>query len=157
MKRRKKDKATPGAGKGAAAVLTDWQIVFDTMLDPVAIMDTDGAIRLCNRAFAALVGLDPETARGRRCHSLVHRSGSIPPNCPIHLLVTDVVLPEMNGKELKELLQQIRPDTKVLYMSGYTPNVIVHRGMLEEGINFLPKPFSIKALADKVRKALEKT
>ena len=73
----------------------------------------------------------------------------------IHLLITDVVMPEMNGKELKERLIQVRPAIKVLYMSGYTSNVIMHRGVLENNVHFMQKPFSIRGLTDKVRSVLD--
>ena len=74
---------------------------------------------------------------------------------PVHLLITDVVMPEMNGRELAKKLKPIQPNMKVLYMSGYTADVIAHRGVLEKGVNFIQKPFSMKSLAEKVRKALE--
>jgi len=76
-------------------------------------------------------------------------------NSPIHLLITDVVMPGMNGRELKEALSPLYPDIKTLYMSGYTANVIAHRGMIDEGTAFLQKPFSINALAVKVRQVIE--
>lgn len=72
----------------------------------------------------------------------------------IHLLLTDVVMPEMNGRELAARLKAIRPDLHVVYMSGYTANVIAHRGVLEEGVSFVAKPFSLEDLADRVREAL---
>jgi len=74
---------------------------------------------------------------------------------PIHLLITDVVMPEMNGKELRSHLEKIKPGIKALFMSGYTSNVIAHRGVLEENVNFLQKPFSIDALSKKVREVLD--
>ncbi|MBI9084848.1 MAG: PAS domain S-box protein [Desulfobacterales bacterium] len=73
----------------------------------------------------------------------------------INLLVTDVVLPEMNGRELSEQLKIPCPNLKILFMSGYTANVIAHRGVLEDGVCFMPKPFSKKDLAAKVREALD--
>ena len=73
----------------------------------------------------------------------------------IDLLVTDVVMPEMNGRELAVQLQSHYPDLKVLYMSGYTANVIAHRGVLDEGVFFIPKPFSRQDLAAKVREVLD--
>ena len=73
---------------------------------------------------------------------------------PIHLLVTDVVMPEMNGKELVERIEKLRPYIKVLFMSGYTANVIVHRGIIEDNVDFLPKPFTINSLGAKVREVL---
>ncbi len=72
----------------------------------------------------------------------------------IHLLMTDVVMPEMNGRDLAKNLLSLYPDLKCLFMSGYTANVIAHRGVLDEGVNFLQKPFSQKDLAAKVREAL---
>ena len=74
---------------------------------------------------------------------------------PIDLLITDVVMPEMNGKELKDRLAQMLPDLKVLYTSGYTANVIAHHGIIDESIDFLAKPFSPKALAKIVREILD--
>ena len=72
----------------------------------------------------------------------------------IHLLLTDVVLPGMNGKELSGRLKEVLPNLKVLFTSGYTANVIAHRGVLEPGVAFLHKPFSPDELAAKVREAL---
>lgn len=74
----------------------------------------------------------------------------------IHLIVADVVLPEMNGRELVKQLQSIHPNLKALFMSGYTASVIARRGLLDEGALFLQKPFSKKELADKARIALGK-
>jgi PAS domain S-box-containing protein len=73
----------------------------------------------------------------------------------IDLLITDVIMPEMNGKELKENVQRLYPQIKTLYMSGYTADIVAHRGVLDEGIQFLQKPFSPKALAQKIRTLLD--
>lgn len=73
----------------------------------------------------------------------------------IDLLITDVVMPEMNGRELSEHLRALYPELETLYMSGYTANVIAHRGVLDEGVSFIPKPLSIKELAVKVREVLD--
>ena len=73
----------------------------------------------------------------------------------IDLLVTDVVMPEMNGRELARRLQPLYPKVKRLFMSGYTANVIARHGILDEGIQFIQKPFSKKDLIDKVRLVLD--
>ncbi len=74
---------------------------------------------------------------------------------PVHLLLTDVVMPEMNGRELFNRAAEKRPSLKVLYMSGYTDNVIAHRGVLDEGVQFIQKPFTVQGLSTKVREVLE--
>jgi CheY-like chemotaxis protein len=74
---------------------------------------------------------------------------------PIHLLLTDVVMPGMSGKALAETLTGMIPDLKVLFMSGYPDQVIAHHGVLEAGIAFLQKPFNPMALARNVRKVLD--
>ncbi len=73
----------------------------------------------------------------------------------IHLLATDVIMPEMNGHELAEQLVESRPEMKHLFMSGYTANIIASQGVLKEGVTFIQKPFSKNELAAKVREALE--
>ena len=72
----------------------------------------------------------------------------------IDLLITDVVLPEMNGRELASRLAAMVPRLKCLFMSGYSADVIAHQGVLDAGVAFIQKPFSLRELAHKVREAL---
>jgi len=81
----------------------------------------------------------------------VTQMAEIPP-----LLVTDVVMPGMNGQVLMERLLELRPSMRALFTSGYTANVIVHHGVLREGIEFLAKPYSLDLLAQRVREVLDK-
>jgi PAS domain S-box-containing protein len=74
----------------------------------------------------------------------------------IHLLVTDVVMPEMNGRELARNVMALYPDIKRLFTSGYTADVIAHHGVIDEGVNFIQKPYSKQLLAAKVREALDR-
>ena len=74
---------------------------------------------------------------------------------PIHLLLTDVVMPQMSGKVLANHMAALHPETRVLYMSGYTDDVIVRNGILEPNSFFLQKPFSPSGLLQKVREVLE--
>ncbi|MDQ7779680.1 MAG: PAS domain S-box protein [Planctomycetota bacterium] len=74
---------------------------------------------------------------------------------PIHLLISDIVMPEMDGRQLRDKIVAIRPGLRTLFMSGYTADVIARHGMLEEGVQFIQKPFAIDAFAAKVRAVLD--
>jgi len=73
----------------------------------------------------------------------------------IDLLMTDVVMPEMNGRDLARNLLSMYPNLKRLFMSGYTANVIAHHGVLDEGVHFIQKPFSMKDLGTKLREVMD--
>jgi two-component system cell cycle sensor histidine kinase/response regulator CckA len=73
----------------------------------------------------------------------------------ISLLITDVVMPGMNGRQLAERLLQIRPSIKVLFTSGYTENAIAHHGIIEKGLSFIGKPYSARDLSQKIRQMLD--
>ncbi len=74
----------------------------------------------------------------------------------ISLLITDVIMPDMNGRDLAKQLQSKFPELKCLFMSGYTANVIAHHGVLDDGVHFIQKPFTLSAIAAKVREVLDK-
>jgi two-component system cell cycle sensor histidine kinase/response regulator CckA len=76
-------------------------------------------------------------------------------NGPIHLLLTDVVMPGISGKALAQQLLRGRPEARVLYMSGYTENVVAHHGILEEGVVFIQKPFNAVTLTQQIRTVLD--
>ena len=72
-------------------------------------------------------------------------------NPEIDLLFTDIVMPDMNGRRLAEAASKLRPDIKVLYTTGYARNAIVHNGVLDPGVDFLAKPFTVDQLGEKIR------
>ncbi len=76
---------------------------------------------------------------------------------PIKLLLTDVVMPKMNGCDLFKKLQQLNPSLKVLFMSGYSSDIVAHNNLLEEGVNFIQKPFSLKSLSKMVQNMLRQS
>ncbi len=90
-----------------------------------------------------------EAANGPEALALATKHGTI------DLLLTDVVMPMMSGRELAERLREVQPGTIVLFASGYTANAIVHHGVLDAGIEFLPKPFSIALLNARIRQLLD--
>jgi PAS domain S-box-containing protein len=74
---------------------------------------------------------------------------------PIHLILTDVVMPRMSGLELVQRMEYLRPETRVVFMSGYTDDTIFHHGLLKEGLSFIEKPFTPEGLVRKVREVLD--
>jgi len=74
----------------------------------------------------------------------------------IDVLLTDVIMPNINGQELANELKQSRPDVAVIFMSGYTDDVIAHHGVLDNGVNFIQKPITLTKLAHKLREVLRK-
>jgi CheY-like chemotaxis protein len=75
----------------------------------------------------------------------------------IHLLLTDVIMPNMNGQELADAIQEMRPDMQIIFMSGYTDDVISHHGVLEPGVNFIQKPVTPSRLTKVLKEVLRKS
>ncbi len=118
--------------------------------ETVLLVEDEPAIRTMSKTMLERLGYHvliadtpPEAIRVAKKHSK-----------NIRLLVTDVIMPDMNGRDLAERLQSLSPTMNTLFMSGYTSDVIAHRGVLAEGVNFLQKPFSIRDFAISVSKAL---
>ncbi|MEI7637131.1 MAG: PAS domain S-box protein [Syntrophus sp. (in: bacteria)] len=133
-------------------------------------VQTRGPVEACSRGRETilLVEDDPSilemTTRMLEKHGYTVLSANVPGAAirlalersgEIHLLMTDVVMPEMNGRDLAKNLLSLYPHLKRLFMSGYTADVIAHHGVLDEGVYFIRKPFSIKELAAKVREVLD--
>ena len=112
--------------------------------DEKIVLDLSGEI-LQMLGYTALMASSPAEALAI-CEEYTNR---------IHLLLTDVVLPQMDGRSLFDRLAIERPDMQVLYVSGYADNAIVHQGVLDPGVHFLQKPFSAHTLACKVRQVLD--
>ncbi|MGB9594219.1 MAG: ATP-binding protein [Anaerolineae bacterium] len=119
--------------------------------ETVLVTEDDAAVRrMAARILRGLGYTVLEAANGAEALQAARKYGG-----RIDLLITDVVMPRMNGRELAQRLAEICPGVKVLYVSGYTENAIAHNHILDEGARFLQKPFARRALARKVREALE--
>jgi two-component system, cell cycle sensor histidine kinase and response regulator CckA len=116
----------------------------------LVIEDSSDVRRFTMRLLQSLGYRVLEASSGPEALALVERFPD-----PLHLVLTDVVMPEMSGRAVAERLATLRPALKVLYMSGYTDNAIVHSGVLDEGMQFVGKPFKPEELARKVRAVLD--
>jgi two-component system cell cycle sensor histidine kinase/response regulator CckA len=119
--------------------------------ETILLVEDDAGVRGATRRFLEAHGYTVlEATQGREALRLCEK------HCgPIDLLITDVVMPEMSGRDVAERLKPSRPNMKVLFMSGYTDKAIVHRGELDPGTAFLQKPFTPDALSRKVREVLD--
>ncbi len=119
--------------------------------ETVLLVEDASAVRdIAARALAGAGYRVLEAANGQAALQAAARTEG-----PVHLLLTDVVMPDMSGRQLAEALQQVRPGMRVLYVSGYTEDTILHHGVLEPGVRFLAKPFTPTALQAKVRQVLD--
>jgi len=119
--------------------------------ETVLLVEDDSSVRLLASEMLRMNGYTVLQARsGREALDLIRRHGQ-----PIQLLLTDVVMPEMSGRQLAKGVADIQPGIRVLYMSGYTDGVIAHHGILDAGVAYLQKPFTADFLARKVREVLD--
>jgi PAS domain S-box-containing protein len=116
----------------------------------VLLVEDDELVRGVTTAALQSIGYTPMVAASaQEALRMCEQFGS-----EIQLILTDVVMPEMTGAELRDRIKALRPDIKVLFMSGYTSNVIVRHGVLERGVQFIQKPFSIEELGRKIAEVL---
>ncbi len=119
--------------------------------ETLLLVEDEEAVRTLSRQVLEMCGYTVLEARhGEEALLLCEQY-----QAPIHLLVTDVIMPQMSGYELAQRLLPLRPELKVIYTSGYTDDAIVHHGVLEPGLFFLQKPFTPNSLASKVREVLD--
>ncbi|MCB0153474.1 MAG: response regulator [Anaerolineae bacterium] len=119
--------------------------------ETVLLVEDEEIVRSLTREVLEMTGYTVlEAGNGREALALAEQHPE-----PIHLLLTDVVMPQINGREVAERLTATHPHLKVLYVSGYTDQAIAHHGVLEPGLFFLQKPFSPSTLAQKVREVLD--
>jgi PAS domain S-box-containing protein len=136
------DKGKPQAAQTTSAVCSE----------TVLVAEDEGVVRklacqiLRQKGYQVL-----EAAGGEEAMQILSRYEK-----PIHLLVTDVVMPQISGRELANRVTALRPEIKLLFMSGYTDDAIVRHGVLDSGVAFLQKPFAASGLAQKVREVLDK-
>jgi len=118
--------------------------------ETILVVEDDDGVRKLTREFLKINGYTVLEARnGAEAIQIPARHAG-----PVDLLLTDVLMPGMNGREVAQQFVSLRPETKVLFMSGYTEDAITHLGILEPGVAFIEKPFSPDELAHKVRSVL---
>lgn len=138
----------PSFASGAPSEVQQPEKIFGT--ESVLIVEDNASVRKLSESILSKYGYQTIAVNGGRdCLQL------LPQKHHFDLLLTDVVLQDTNGKELYDQVKISYPEIKVLYMSGYTDDVIVHHGILEEGISFIQKPFSVRTLLQKVREVLD--
>ena len=119
--------------------------------ESVLVAEDDPAVRRLTRTMLEQLGYTVlEASNGEEAVSLFKEQGST-----VDLVMLDVIMPKMNGKQVRDEIRNIRPDIKTLFTSGYTADVISSKGMLEEGIQLLQKPVTLRELSEKVRAVLD--
>ncbi|MEQ1731189.1 MAG: response regulator, partial [Vicinamibacterales bacterium] len=141
----------PTVGEAASALRPGAEHAAGSGTETVLLVDDDAALRRLTARMLEAAGYRVlAAAGGESALQLLQQHDE-----PIHLLLSDVVMPGMSGRQLGEQLAQVRPGTKTLFMSGYTDDTIVRHGVLDAQVNFLHKPFTTVALRRKVREVLD--
>jgi CheY-like chemotaxis protein len=117
----------------------------------ILVVEDNDLLRECIRDLVARLGYDALTVNSPE--EALELLGN--PAVRVDLLLTDVIMPGMSGKALRDHSQELRPGLPVLYMSGYTADIIARKGVLEQGTDFLQKPFTREAIRQKLRQALD--
>ena len=117
----------------------------------LVVEDDEGVRNFVGTALKDLGYKVSEANNGKKALELLNQNGN-----NFDLIITDLIMPEMNGKELAIEVAKILPNVRVLFTSGYTEDHIVNSGSLEGEVNFLQKPYSIQTLASKVREVIDK-
>ena len=142
----------PQVTDSAATVALDTRVEIPRGTETVLLVEDAAAVRVVSKQVLERQGYTVlEAADGEAALHLAQRHPG-----PIQLLLTDVVMPRLGGRELAKRITQSRADVRVLYMSGYTDDSVVRHGILESGVAYLPKPFSPEGLARKVREVLDR-
>ena len=119
--------------------------------ETIFVVEDDDTVRMLTKEILRSYGYNVvEASNGPKALEIANDRQD-----PVDMLVTDVVMPEMGGRQVAEALVALFPAMKVMYISGYTDDAIVHHGVLESGVHFLQKPFAPQALAEKVRNILD--
>jgi len=126
-------------------------VVSTSGTETILLVEDNGGLRKLARRILVSAGYRVlQAADGEEALIALERH-----EAPVHLLLTDVIMPGMNGRVLAERVGEVRSGTKILYTSGYTDDAIVHRGVLDEGTAFISKPFAAAELLRKVREVLD--
>src|SRR5271165_6504278 len=141
----------PERAESPAVVSTAESVATEPGTETILLVEDEANLRYLARQFLEKQGYRViEAADGAVAMQIaVAHEGTI------HLLLTDVIMPGMNGRELAQRISEIRPNVKILYMSGYTENVVGHDGMLDAGVRLLQKPFNLRDLKSRVREVLD--
>jgi two-component system, cell cycle sensor histidine kinase and response regulator CckA len=121
-------------------------------MEAVLVVEDEPAVRQLARSVLELLGYEVLTASNGQDGLRVAREHK---SSPLRLVVTDVIMPQMGGKVMAEWLKTTHPNLKILFTSGYTDDTITHHGVLDPGVEFLPKPYTPSTLARKVRELLD--